>query len=95
MPRKSLITQNWKFDHRAIKAVQRLGNRQVRNALIVNSNRQQSATESGLSRRIIKLLNNQRAISSRFIMLRMFYIHAKLAKYMRRLRQITQRSIDP
>jgi hypothetical protein len=48
--------------HRIIGEIQRLGNRPVRNAQIVQSHGHQSAILAGLCRGIIKLFRNRRAI---------------------------------
>ncbi len=48
--------------HRIIGEVQRLGNRPVMNAQIVQSHRHQSAMQAGLCRGIIKFFRNRRAI---------------------------------
>jgi hypothetical protein len=62
IPRKAPNTKLKIICHRIIGEVQRLGNRPVRNAQIMQSHRHQSAMQAGLCRGIIKLFRYRRAI---------------------------------
>ena len=62
MSRKAPNTKLRIICYRIIGEVQRLGNRPVRNAQIVQSHRHQSARQAGLCRGIIKFFRNRHAI---------------------------------